>query len=232
MKHVYFWLAMLALPATAWAQSAPLLPPDSVAVQLHFGSDNPELHQLMSHVMHVEKLHLTAHHPRLAGHRFHLTYQEYRQGVPGPEQELLRDGGQLTSFDTQGRFGFDVFARQTPGNALENQFFFAGGSTKKTFQPVPGRADQYSLRADIWPYKPLQQALAPGQQPTETHTFPVRQKLPFLVYTLPYEEDGMLLYCSLAQSKTPVEQWFKTYKIPHFVVYRLVVEPGTASGTR
>lgn len=67
-------------------------------------------------------------------------------------------------------------------------------------------------------------ALGSDQQPVVERSFAVGQKLPFLVYTLPYEDGGWLLYCKLAQSKTPVQDWYKTFKIPRFVVYNLVVE--------
>ncbi len=224
MKFLLLY-ALTSCATVARAQRPQPAPhPDSVRIAVHFGSDNAELHQLMARALHVEKWHIEATNPRLAGRRFHLSYQEYRNGVAAPEKELAGDASRLLTFDPQGRFSFDVFARQATENRLENQFLFAGGSTLKTFEALPGKGDLYSLRPDIWPYRPRQSALAPGQQPVTERSFVVGQKVPFLVYTLPYEEDGWLLYCKLAQSKTPVQDWYKAFNIPHFVVYNLVVE--------
>ena len=225
MKFAAQLLSVLLLPFGALAQAGSGRP-DSVTIAVRFGSDNAELQQLMGSVLHVEKWHIEAHNPRLAGRLFHLTYQEVRNGVPGPEKELTGNPARLLSFDKQGNFTLDAFARQATETTLENTFLFAAGANEKTFVAQPGQGGRYSLRTDIWPYKTLK-ALAPavpGQQPTATHTFPVGQKVPFLVYTLPYELEGYLLYCQLAQSKVPVSEWFKKFKIAHFVVYNLVIE--------
>lgn len=218
-------LLTVLLPLGALAQGGGSRP-DSVTITVRFGSDNAELQQLMGSVLHVEKWHIEAHHPRLAGRLFHLTYQEVRNGVPGPEKELTGNPARLLSFDKQGNFTLDAFARQATATTLENTFLFAAGANEKTYAAQPGQGGRYSLRTDIWPYKTLNTLApaVPGQQPTAAHTFPVGQKVPFLVYTLPYESEGYLLYCQLAQSKVPVSEWFKRFNIAHFVVYSLVVE--------
>ena len=224
MKVVQLLLVFL-LPLATLAQASGARP-DSVTVAVHFGSDNAELNQLMSRVLHIDKLHFEVHSPQLAGHVFHLTYQEVRNGVASPEKELAGNPARLLSFDKQGNFTMDAFARQATEATLENTFLFAAGANEKTFTAQPGQGGRYSLRADMWPYKALKTpgpAVA-GRQPTAMHTFPVGQKVPFLVYTLPYEEDGYLLYCQLAQSNVPVSEWFTKFKIAHFVVYNLVVE--------
>ena len=225
MKVYFLLLLALFSLGRGQAQSAGTRP-DSVTVTMHYGSDNAELHQLMSRVLHIDKLHVVAHNPQLAGRLFHLTYQEVKNGVPEAEKELVGNAVRLLSFDKQGNFAMDIFARQVTETTLENQFLFAAGATEKTFAAQPGKGGLYSLRQDIWPYKTLKTLgpAVPGQQPTSTHTFAVGKKVPFLVYTLPYEADGYLLYCDLAQSKVPVNEWFTKFKISHFVVYNLVVE--------
>lgn len=66
---------------------------------------------------------------------------------------------------------------------------------------------------------------APADQPpTTARHFPVGKKVPFLVYTLPYEQAGWLLWCTLAQSKIPVAGWYKHFQIAHFVVYNLLID--------
>jgi hypothetical protein len=225
MKAFLFY-AFAGCATVAHAQRPQAAPAaDSVRVALHFGSDNAELHQLMARVLRVEKWHIEASNPRLVGKHFHLTYQEYRNGVAEPEKELVGDRQRLLTFDASGRFSFDVFAHQNSEGQLETQFLFAKGGTTKTFAAQPGKGTLYSLRPDIWPYRTRRAAApAPDQQPTQERSFAVGQKVPFLVYTLPYEEDGWLLYCKLAQSKTPVSSWYSAYHIPHFVVYNLIVE--------
>ena len=178
----------------------------------------------MTRVMRIEKLHFEAHNPFFAGKRFHLTYQEYRNGVAQPEKELVENVARLTSFDKEGNFLMDAFSRQATESSIENQFLFAGGMTTKAFKPLSGKADQYSLRSDIWPYKIAEKAATPDALAMEGQKFPLGKKVPFLVYTLPYEENGYMLYCSLAQSKVPVSEWYKKFKVAHFVVYNLMIE--------
>ena len=224
MKAYLFYL-FAGWATLAHAQRPAAVPgPDSVRVALHFGSDNAELHQLMARTLHIEKWHIEATNPQLAGKHFHLTYQEYRHGVAAPEKELVGNAARLLSFDPQGRFSFDVFAHQATEEKLEVQFLFAKGANLKTFAAMPGKGALYSLRPDIWPYRPRAGALGPGQQPTTERSFAAGQKVPFLVYTLPYEEAGWLLYCQLAQSQTPVKDWYSAFKISHFIVYNLTVD--------
>lgn len=225
MKSVVQLLLALALPCAALAQAGGARP-DSVVVSIRPGSDSPELHQLMANVLHVEKWHMEAHNPGLAGRLFHLTYQEVTNGMASPEKELTGSAARLLSFDKQGNFTMDAFARQATETTLLNQFLFAAGSVDKTFTAQPGQQARYSLSPRIWPYKNLKapRPAVPGRQPTETHTFPVGKKVPFLVYTLPYESEGYYLYCDVIQSKVPVSEWFVKFKIPHFVVYNLVIE--------
>ena len=206
----------------AYAQQAASRP-DSLLVTVQFGSANKELNQLMTRVMRIEKLHFEAHNSAFAGKRFHLTYQEYKNGVKEAEKELVGNIERLTSFDKEGNFSMDVFSRQATEGSIENQFLFAGGMATKAFKPLPGKADQYSLRSDIWPYKTVQKATSDVLS-VEGQKFPIDKKVPFLVYTLPYEEQGYLLYCSLAQSKVPVTEWYQKFKVAHFVVYNLIIE--------
>ncbi len=229
------FLALTALASPAFGQAPAPTPtpagagalPDSVTVSIHVGSDNPEIHQLMMRVLHIDKLHVEAHDPRLAGRLFHLTYQEFRAGVPTAEKELTSSAARLMSFDKQGNFSMDAFARQVTETTLENQFHFAAGFNIKTFTAQPGLGGRYSLRNDLWPYKrlPTLGPAVPGRQSTATHTFPTGRKLPFLVYMLPYEApDGFSYYCDVAHSKVPTGEWFARFHIPHFVVYYLRVE--------
>ena len=223
MKILFTIVFVLALLGSAYAQQAKERI-DSAVVNVQFGSANKELNQLMSRVMHIEKLHFEVHNQSLVGKHFHLTYQEYKNGVTEAEKELVEDVNRLMAFDKQGNFSMDAFSRQVTENSVENQFMFTNGMTTKVFKPLAGKADQYSLRSDILPYKATHKAATSDAVETNGQKFPIGRKMPFLVYTLPYEEKGYLFYCSLAQSKVPVSAWFDKFKIAHFVVYNLVIE--------
>ncbi|QKG56178.1 hypothetical protein GKZ68_05670 [Hymenobacter sp. BRD128] len=224
MKSVILLLDS-GLPFAALAQASAARP-DSMTITIRPGSDNPELHQLMANVLHVEKWHIEARSPGLAGQRFHLTYQEVINGVAGPEQELTGSPTRQPRFDKLGNFTMDAFAHQATETTLLNQFYYAAGGVEKTFTALPGQSARYRLSPNLWTYKALKSLgpPVPGQQPTAAHTFPVGKKVPFLVYTLPYKSGDYLLYCDVIQSKVPVNEWFAKFKITHFVVYNLVVE--------
>ena len=199
--------------------------PDSTTVRVIYGADDPELYEVLSRVLDVEKHRLTIHDPRLAGRLFHLTYQEFRQGRAEPEQELTGQPARLLKLDTTGTFTCTVYARRAAAATVENSFLFPGGMVRKSFAADPACAGQYSLRTDIHRLRRAadQTGHAAGGAAQEFR-LPLSGKVPFLVYTLPYESEGMLLYCSLAQSRVPVGEWFQRFKIPHFVVYYVRVE--------
>ncbi|AII53784.1 hypothetical protein N008_17605 [Hymenobacter sp. APR13] len=167
----------------------------------------------MGSVLGVEKQHFELSDPRLAGRVLHLTYQEFREGVAQPEQDLLGKDRNRFQLDSAGRVAFNVYARAATDTRLEVRFFFPTIGKRQQFQPLPGAvAADYSLRADIQAYK------------KQKATVPVGRKFPLLVYTLPYVKDGFLYYCDLAQSKVPPAEWFKKFGIRHFVVYQLTIE--------
>ncbi|WBO86118.1 hypothetical protein [Hymenobacter yonginensis] len=173
------------------------------------GPDAMELNSMLG----VEKQHFELSDPRLAGRVLHLTYQEFRDGVAQPEQDLLGKDRSRFQLDSAGRLAFNVYARAATDARLEVRFFFPTIGKRQQFQPLPGAlASDYSLRADIQAYK------------KQKASVPVGRKFPLLVYTLPYVKDGFLYYCDLAQSKVPPAEWFKKFGIRHFVVYQLTIE--------
>lgn len=217
-------LTQPAVPRPPLAQLTPRASapaPDSTTVRLLFGAESADLTELMSQVLHVEKQRLVLHDRRLAGRRLHLTLQEYRRGVPGPEQEFAP--ADLTQLDSAGRLQLTVYAHQVSETKVENTFVLPRATVPKTFAVVPGHIGDYSLRFDI-------QALrrSPDQTGASPKSFAKEFRLPIGgpatvlgVYTLPYEHEGMYLYCGLAQSHVPVTEWYKRFKVPHYVVYRV-----------
>ncbi|SMB91078.1 hypothetical protein SAMN00120144_0630 [Hymenobacter roseosalivarius DSM 11622] len=199
--------------------------PDSTTLRLTYGADNPELRKLMSRVLQIEQQRLSIHDSRLAGKQFHLTFQEYRNGVPSPEKELVANGSRLTRFDSTGHFSLEVFSRQVSEAKVENRFLFAAGMTVKAFDVVPQKGDLYSLRADIRPFRQVRGAAGgPADNPITEARLPLGVKVPLLVYTLPYDGGDYLQWCTVAQSQVPVGEWYKRFRIPHFVVYSLRIE--------
>ncbi|NML63892.1 hypothetical protein HHL22_01610 [Hymenobacter sp. RP-2-7] len=211
-------------PATHPKPAAVAPAPDSTSVRLRYGSPSAELNELMGRVLSIEEHRLELHDRRLAGRRLHLTWQEYRRGVPGPEKELTTDAS-LTRLDSAGRFRFTIYARQATPEQVENKFILPRASVTRSFKAAASQADKYSLRFDIHPTRrAADQAGAAPNSPAEEFSLPLGAKTILAVYTLPYEHEGMYLYCGLAQSRVPVTEWYRRFQVPHFVVYRARVE--------
>lgn len=216
------------LPAPPNNPAARALPPDSTTVRLLYGAESADLTELMGRVLHVEKHRLLLHDRRLAGRHLHLTLQEYRRGVPGPEK-LLNPDASLPQLDSAGRLAITIYARPVSATQVENLFILPRFSTPKTFATLPDLAykyNQYSLRFDIHPLRrsPDQTGATPSN-PAEEFRLPLSGPAAVLaVYTLPYEKDGFGYYCGLAESRVPVAEWYQRFRVPHFVVYRARVE--------
>lgn len=232
MKLLFLLLLVALSSATSFSPKTTIavkLPtraaPDSTTVRIVYGAEEVELNELLSSVLSVERQRLSIHDPRLAGRLFHITYQEYRQGRAEPEKELISQPNRLLRFDPVGVFTCTIYARQVSDTKVENRFLFAGGMNVKSFTTDPARADQYSLRADI--HRLRRAADQTGRRPNspaEELRLPIGSKVPLAVYTLPYESEGYLLYCSLAQSRVPVAEWYPRFHIPHFIVYYVRIE--------
>lgn len=211
-----------AHPAVA---AAPFSASDSTAVRLSYGSPNAEVNELMDRVLSIEERRLELHDRRLAGRRLRLTWQEYERGVPGPERELTGDAS-LTQLDSAGQFKFTIYARQASPDQLENKFILPRASVTRSFKASSAaQAAYYSLRFDIHSTRrTANQAGAAPNSPVQEFKLPLAGKTILAVYTLPYKKDDMYLYCSLAQSRVPVTEWYSRFQVPHFVVYRAQVE--------
>jgi hypothetical protein len=208
--------------ATIHVSSAPAA--DSTTVRLLCGSTNAEFTELMGRVLHVEKQRVVLHDHRLAGRRLHLTLQEYQRGVPGPEKEFTSNAS-ITRLDSAGRFEFAVYARQVSKTIVENNFILPHGGVIKSFTAAPTQVGDYSLRFDIHPQRRSpDQTGGTADNPVKEFRLPIGPAVVLAVYTLPYESDGLFLYCGLAQSRVPVADWYTKFKVPHYVVYRVRVE--------
>ena len=215
------------LPSPPNNPAARALPPDSTTVRLLYGAESADLTELMDRVLHVEKHRLLLHDRRLAGRRLHLTLQEYRRGVPGPEQEFTQNPS-LTQLDSAGRLAITIYARPVSAAQVENLFVLPRVSMPKTFATLSDQAEKYkaySLRFGVHTLRRSpDQAGATPRSPAQEFRLPVGPAAILAVYTLPYEKDGFGYYCGLAESRVPVAEWYSRFKVPHFVVYRVRVE--------
>ncbi len=205
-NYPFFLLALLAFIQASLGQQR-----DSTTVRSVTGSDNAEMSDLTM-VLGVEKHHIEFNDPKLAGKKFHLTYQEYKQGVTQPVVDLTGPAQGAFVFGPDGHFGFDVFARQVDKNTIKAFFKFPKMGTKQTFTVDEKEARQYSFRTDILEYKGGKAQV------------PVGSKFVFLVHTLPFVSDNMFQYCKIGQSKLPLKEWYNQLKIKHFIAYELTLE--------
>jgi hypothetical protein len=195
--------------------------PDSTTVRLLYGAESPELDEVLGRVLRIEKHRLVLNDCRLAGRRLHITFQEYQHGVASPERELTQDAS-LTKLDSAGRFQFTIYAHPLSEAKVENQFVLPRAITPKAFTAMPNQANNYSLRFDIHRlHRCADQTGKTASSPVKEFRLPIGPSALLAVYTLPYEKEGMLYYCNLAQSRVPVADWYARFKVTHFVVYRV-----------
>lgn len=207
MKYIII-LLICSISVLAKAQKS-----DSTAIKAVFGSTNTEMQELMG-FLGVERHHIELNDPKLAGKYFHLTSQEYRNGVAQPEQDMLGfvKRKEALQFDSTGKLAFDVYARTVDPTTIEAFFKLPKVGQTKTYKVEADDARRYSFRTDILDYR------------NQRTVVPIGKKFPFLVYTLPYDKDGFSYYCTVAQSKLPVAEWYKQFGIKHFIAYQLVLE--------
>ena len=178
---------------------------DSITVKAVFGSTNPEMQELME-FLGVERHHIELNDPKLAGKLFHLTSQEYRNGVAQPEQDIFGFARhkEASQVDSTGKLAFDVYARTVDPTTIEAFFRLLRAGQRKTFKVKADDAGRYSFRTDILSYK------------NQKATIPIGKKFPFLVHTLPYDKDGFSYYCTVAQGNLPVTDWYKQWFLSTF----------------
>jgi hypothetical protein len=201
-------ILLLFYNATVSAQSN-----DSTVVKTSFSSTNPELKDLMD-FLGVEKFHIELNDPKLAGRYFHLTCQEYKNGIPQLEQDMFgfNRRKEALQIDSTGKFAFDVYARTADPNTIEAFFKLPKVGQRKTFKVEAEDSKRFSFRTDVVAYK------------SEKAKIPVGKKTLFFVHSLPYLKDGFYWYCAVAESKVPVGEWYKQFGVKHVVAYNLILE--------
>lgn len=203
-----FLSLLLCLPVWASAQRT-----DSTTIKAVFGSTNSEMQELMG-FLGVERFHIELDDPKLAGKYFHLISQEFRNGIAQPEQDMFGFARRKEplQFDSTGKLAFDVYARTVDPTTIEAFFKLPRVGQRKTYKVEAEDARRYSFRTDILSYK------------NQKTVVPVGKKFPFLVHTLPYDKDGLSYYCTVAQSRVPIADWYKQFGVKHYIAYQLVLE--------
>jgi hypothetical protein len=186
---------------------------DSTFVKAIFSSTNPEMKDLMS-FLGVDKYHIEFNDPKLAGKFFHLTCQEYKNGIPQPEQDMFGFSRRKEplQIDSTGKFAFDIYARTVDLTTIEASFKLPRVTQRKAFTVEADDSKKFSFRTDVIPYK------------GEKAKLPVGKKTLLFVHTLPYLKDGFYYYCAVAESKVPVADWFKQFGVKHVIAYNLTLE--------
>lgn len=207
MKKLLFLLLSLSL-FSAQAQI------DSTLAKAVFGFTSEETQEL-AFVMNVEKHTISFNDVKLRGKVFNFTMKEYKEGVLINTKKFITNDSQkdFYRFDkVSDSLTIKAYALQKSDSKTKVIIRFPRVGKNIDFDVSAKDADKFSLRTDILDYK------------NGFTRIPINQPFPFLVYTLPYESDGFLLYCSLAQSKVPIDQWYKKFKIKHFAVFELTIE--------
>jgi hypothetical protein len=207
MKYIVLFLTF-SIVFFAKAQKS-----DSTTIKAVIGSTNSEMQELMGFIG-VERFHIELDDPKLAGKYFHLISQEFRNGVAQPEQDMFGFARRKEplQFDSTGKLALDVYARTVDPTTIEAFFKLPKVSQRKTYKVEADDARRYSFRTDILSYK------------NQKTVVPIGEKFPFLVHTLPYDKGDFSYYCTVAQSRIPVANWFKQFGVKHFIAYQLVLE--------
>ena len=151
---------------------------------------------------------------------FEITYAEYRDGQCLGEEKLTNNPDmaslmRLTNNSTE--FKFRVIAQKTTPEAVKFLFIFLDRLGVDHTFPVFESNPPYSLRTS------LNHSHENGNSETELgNRIPVGDKIPFLIYSLPYEDpDGGYRYCQLTAEGIPPEKWGQHYGVKHYIIFYL-----------
>ena len=118
-------------------------------------------------------------------------------GIPAPHLQKIQS-------DT---FQIRVVSELTGENSLRIHFNFPGLTLEQEYDAI--QSDDYSLRhAYTKPETPIH----PGES------------FFFLIYMLPYEQDGVKHYCSIETSGGNVLSWGKEFGIEHYLVFEMIFD--------
>lgn len=138
-----------------------------------------------------------------------LTRQTFWQGEANAPDTIMDT--RIFGLKTEGtEFPVRVMAKRSDPDTMRIQFRFPWFITH-TDQEVLSR-DDYTL-ADMIQDQELKLPGDPGS-------------IILMVLSLPYEDPdrpGYKFYCELSKDGVPPEQWFETFGVPHYVIFRMAL---------
>lgn len=185
---------------------------DSIPLGAKFGSYNEEISELyqMINIEHYQ-FHLPLAHVK--DKKITFTYVEYKDSVFSEEKKLFRNGLEMDkALGKDSLYTFKVSAIKKDKKVdLWFRFPFFGLSILAP-EIDTSVGSRYSLRDFITTIGDKQSFIPRGK------------KVPFLTYSLPYEQDGMLYYCSIMGEGSEPEMWAELYGIPHYFIFYIQIE--------
>ena len=208
MKAVYFVL-FITLSFSAYSQN------DSLRLGAKFGSYNEELTELYQMLnMEVYQFHLPLR--EVKDKKVKFSYVQYEDDTLSEEKFLYpKEGLDMKNprgaFENDSIYTFKVAAQKQKDDKTEIWLRFPQfGLSRLSFETIS--TDRYSLRDFI---------TTTGKRYSD---IPVGKRIPFLAYSLPYEKDGVLYYCSITSDGVQPEQWAETYDIEHYIIFYIQIE--------
>jgi hypothetical protein len=208
MRFTIFVL-LLTLACSANSQN------DSIRLGAKFGSYNEEMTELYQMTnMEVYQFHLSL--AEVKNKKVKFSYVEYKDSAFSPEKPIgsgLDMKNPRGNFENDSIYTFKIAALKPKEDRVDMWFRFPlFGLGRPRFNTLSNVSDRYSLRDFI-------------TTTGSSHSYiPVGKKVPFLVYSLPYEKDGMLYYCSITTDGIQPEKWARTYGIKHYIIFYIKIE--------
>jgi hypothetical protein len=185
---------------------------DSIEAKANYGSKINDV-QLLMDLEHIDVYRVHFKNPNIKKSYLFLTTQEYWNGKVTKADTLLpieyaRENFKFNSEDTVSILS--LITKPLKDSVIFN-FNFLGVRLNRQYSRII--SNDYSLRD--------------GLVTNETFKkIPINKTIPLFVYSLPYEDPkqpGYQFYCALTANGVPPEQWWKKYKIKHFIVVEMKI---------
>ena len=188
----------------------------SVTVEYEYGSQNVELRDLFR-FKDIDYYRFKFSCDSINNYVFEISCTEYVDGRSSGEEPLVPIETMktlMTLNDTDSFFRFNVISQQLPDDQAKFMFVFIDRMGQNRLFKIYQQDPSYSLRI---PFKS-------GDQ------IAVGKKIPFLVYSLPYEDPnnkGYYRYCQLTADGIPPEKWGEHYGVKHYIIFYLQIMSGS-----
>lgn len=207
MKKIVTILAMF-LASAAYCQE------DSTRVRVTWGSENGEMNELYG-LLKIDHYKFRFSDEKLKNRKIVISYAEYKGGKLVMQSSGSSSPAHTLYRQTDTAYLLKVFAHKTAKDSAAFLFKFPRMGMEIKFKTL--ETSDYSLR---------DAASSLGKQFSYV---PIGKKIPFLVYSLPYEDKkrpGSKLYCSLTNNAVAPEKWGDVYGVAHYIIFYLEIIGG------